>query len=231
MTTRRLVLPSVPLHLRQRGVDGGPTFIAADDYAYYLWALRHAATAAQCLVHAYALMTNHVHLLVTPEDVTGPARLMKALGRRYVRYFNDRYQRTGPLWEGRYRSTIVDSREYFFSCSRYIDQNPVRAGLVEKSGAYTWSSYRHNALGGADRVVTPHAEYDALGADRTARCAAYRRLCDSALDTIEAVTVRAELPGRPRLYPTAYQQLAASMLGLGTLRRSQPNIEPELPRA
>ena len=103
MPTPRLVVPGVAAHITQRGIDRGPTFIAEEDFAYYRWALGEAASAARCRVHAYALMTNHVHLLATPEDAPSLGRMMQSLGRRYVRYFNHRYARTGTLWEGRFR--------------------------------------------------------------------------------------------------------------------------------
>jgi putative transposase len=229
MPRPRLVVPRVPLHVTHRGVDRGPTFIAADDYAYYLWVLREAAVASGCAVHSYVLMTNHVHLLVTPETLTSPSRLMKSLGRRYVRFFNDRYRRTGTLWEGRFRSTIVDSARYYFTCARYIELNPVRAGLAESPAQYPWSSFRHNALGQADSLVTPHAEYDALGCDQVARCAAYRKLFDDELETVDVVKVRAEIRGRPTLYPTAYQQLAAAMVGAAALRQRRLGEDSERP--
>ncbi len=172
----RIVIPGTPLHITQRGVDRCATFLASEDFATYLWVLRGASRAAGCAVHAYALMTNHVHLLVTPTQVSGPARLMLLLGRRYVRYFNDRYRRTGTLWEGRYRSTTVGTDDYFFACTRYIECNPQRAGLVAKADAYPWSSFRHNACGEPDPVITAHPLYEALGPHDGARREAYRCL-------------------------------------------------------
>jgi putative transposase len=207
----RLVLPHVPLHITQRGVDRCPTFLAADDFAYYRWALCEAAMETHCAVHAYALMTNHVHLLVTPVDCRGPERLMRSLGRRYVRYFNDRYGRTGTLWEGRYRSALVDSSAYLFACMRYIELNPVRAGLVDDPASYEWSSHRHNVFGERDPVVTAHPSYLSLGQDQYSRCATYRALFDAELGRPVVVTIRAALRGRPGLQPTAYRQALAAL--------------------
>lgn len=206
----RLVVPDVPLHITQRGVDRGPTFLIPEDFAFYHWALKESAVHAECAVHAYALMNNHVHLLLTPADVFGPARLMESLGRRYVRYFNDRYRRTGTLWEGRFRSAVVGTTAYLFACSRYVELNPVRAGLVDEPSEWIWSSFRCNALGHVDTIVTPRPEYDALGVNREARLRAYRALCGSELSPSDVATIRADVRGRPKLHPTSYQQLVAS---------------------
>ena len=199
MTTSRIVLPGVPAHITQRGIDRGPTFFAEEDYAYYRWALGEAASSARCRVHAYALMTNHVHLLATPKDAHGLARLMRSLGPRYVRYFNHRYARSGTLWEGRFRSASVSTRSYFFACSRYIEQNPVRAGLVATASDYSWSSFRHNALADveADAFLAAHEEYTSLGPDVHARRAAYRFLFDDELRGEDLARIRADLRVRP----------------------------------
>jgi putative transposase len=210
----RIVLPGVPLHVTQRGVDRAPTFLAPEDYAYYRWMLRDSAAHAGCLVHAYVLMENHIHLLVTPADVGAPSRMMQSLGRRYVRYINDRYRRTGTLWEGRFRSAIVDSTAYLFACSRYIELNPVRAGMVTDPGQYVWSSFRHNALGRPDPLVTSRAEYEALGSDVDRRCLAYHALFRRQLAPTELARIRAEVRGRPKLYASPYRQIVvASALG------------------
>jgi putative transposase len=209
-TAPRVVLPGVPLHITQRGVDRGPTFLAPEDHAYYRWLLRESAARADCLVHAYVLMDNHTHLLVTPAVGGGPARMMRSLGRRYVRYFNDRYRRTGTLWEGRFRSAVVDTAQYFFACSRYIELNPVRAGMVADPGRYVWSSFRHNALGHLDPVLTPGAEYEALGPDRVSRCRAYRALFRDELAAGDLAGIRAEVLGRPKLFSSAYRQIVAA---------------------
>ena len=189
----RLVLPGYPLHLIQRGNDRSATFRVDEDYVVFRNALLVASRRVGCAIHAYVFMTNHVHLLVTPADEQGPAEMMQSVGRRYVRYFNERYRRTGTLWEGRYRSSLVESDGYLLACSRYIELNPVRAGIVTDPCRYRWSSYRHNAWGDPDDLVTPHAVYRALGTHGLQRRAAYRRLCQTvpepgATDTIRNAT-------------------------------------------
>ena len=191
----RLVVAGIPLHLIQRGNNRSATFCAAEDYRRYGAVLLGASRRFGCAIHAYVLMTNHVHILLTPADERGPARMMQTLGRVYVRYFNARYKRTGTLWEGRYRSTLVDSEHYFLACSRYIELNPVRARMVEHPSQYRWSSYRHNAFGKPDRLITQHAVYQALNTVPVIRQGAYRSLCErqldqSALDAIRRATNR-----------------------------------------
>lgn len=212
MPTPRVVLPGVPTHVTQRGVDRGPTFIADEDFAFYRQALADAARKSGCRVHAYALMTNHVHLLVTPVDATGLARLMQSLGRRYVQHFNRRYARTGTLWEGRFRSTPVRSRAHFFACSRYIELNPVRAGLTATAENYRWSSYRHNALHDVegDTFLVAHDEYESLGADAASRRSAYRSLFDCELDAEDVACIRAAMRGRPATGEAYSRVVAAS---------------------
>jgi len=202
----RVIVPGVPLHITQRGVDRCPTFLASNDYAFYRWALREAAIESGCAVHAYVLMTNHVHLLTTPADTSGPARMMRSLGKRYVRYFNDHYRRTGTLWEGRYRSALVDTLPYFFMCSRYIELNPVRAGMVEDPHAYEWSSYRRNAAGLDDGVISEHPRYTSLGSTPAVRCGAYRAMFATELTPDTIAVVRSAHRGRSKLYSTAYQE-------------------------
>jgi len=139
-----------------------------------------AAAASHCVgrdaIHAYVFMTNHVHLLMTPAADAAIGKAMQSIGRRYVHHFNTRYVRTGTLWEGRYKATVVDSEAYLITCYRYIELNPVRAGMVHDPRDYPWSSHRANALGGSDPLVTPHDVYLALGSKATPREAAYRAL-------------------------------------------------------
>jgi len=194
------------LHITQRGVDRCPTFLAGDDFAFYRWALHEAATESDCAIHAYVLMTNHIHLLTTPADASGPACMMRSLGKRYVRYFNDRYRRTGTLWEGRYRSALVDSLPYFFMCSRYIELNPVRAGMVEDPHAYEWSSYRRNAAGLEDGVISEHAKYTSLGSTPGVRCSAYRAMFATELTPATIAAVRSAQRGRSKRYSTPYHE-------------------------
>jgi putative transposase len=172
----RLCLPNVPLHIIQRGNNRQACFFADEDYRKYLEWLQEYAAKTGCLIHAYVLMTNHVHLLVSVRDGGSVGSLMKALGQRYVQYVNRSYRRSGTLWEGRFRSCLVQDETYLLACQRYIELNPVRAGMVEHPAEYRWSSYRANAQGEADALVKPHPLYDALGRDAASREAAYREL-------------------------------------------------------
>ena len=150
----RYVLPGVPQHIIQRGNNRQAIFACEDDYSVYLDWLKRAAEQYGLAIHAYVLMTNHVHLLATPDAEDSIGKTLQSLGRRYVQYFNRRYGRTGTLWESRYRATVIDSESYLLACSRYIELNPVRAAMVGEPGEYPWSSYRCNAMGQEDGLVT-----------------------------------------------------------------------------
>jgi putative transposase len=189
----RVVLPDHTLHLIQRGNNRAACFVDDWDRKRYLAALLQVSERTRCTVHAYVLMTNHTHLLVTAGDVGAPARMMQALGTKYVRYFNERHGRTGTLWEGRYRSSLIDSERYFLQCSRYIEMNPVRAGLVNSPADYHWSSFRSNAEGRPDPLVRLHPVYLALGRSvltrREAYCAIFEiPLAPPELDAIRRAT-------------------------------------------
>ncbi len=172
----RFHLPGIPQHVIQRGNNREPCFYEEGDYQQYLSFLHKSATKFNCRLHAYVLMTNHVHLLVTPMADYAVSHMMQALGRRYVRCFNDHYKRTGTLWEGRYKSSLVDSERYLFACMRYIELNPVRAGMVHHPGEYRWSSFRANAHGAEDGLIEEHPLFLKLGSTREERQAAYREL-------------------------------------------------------
>lgn len=178
----RFVLPGHPQHVIIRGNNRDPVFCAEEDYRFFLDKLKDAAKKHQCDVHAYVLMTNHAHLLITPHKEDGISKLMQMLGRYYVQYFNYTYKRTGTLWEGRYKASLIDSEHYALICYRYIELNPLRAEMVRHAADYPWSSYRANALGQVDACVTPHALYWALGKDDAERQAAYRQLFAGHLD-------------------------------------------------
>ena len=174
----RLSVAGVPMHITQRGNDRQPTFLCYDDFARYRQLLHSASVSSGCAVNAYAFMTNHVHLLVTPQSAMSVSRLMQRLGGAYVRYFNRRYLRTGTLWEGRFKSALISSPTYYLACSRYIDLNPLRAGLVAHPAEYEWSSFAYLAFGEPDQIITRHPEYLALGVTDDERCCAYRALCN-----------------------------------------------------
>ena len=156
----------------QRGVNREPCFFAEEDYGCYLHWLKTAATDYHCAIHAYVLMTNHVHLLVTPDEPDGLSRMMQSVGRRYVQYVNRIDKRTGTLWEGRFKSSVVQEAHYFLVCCRYIELNPVRAGMVTDPGQYRWSSYRHTELciRNATALPTPTLPTRGEGANPSPAC-------------------------------------------------------------
>lgn len=186
----RLTAPGLPHHLIQRGNNRQSIYVDEADCALYLRELGEVATLHAVAVHAYVLMPNHVHLLVTPAERESLARMMQALGRRYVRRFNDRHRRTGTLWEGRFRSTVVDSDRYLLACMRYIEANPVRAGLFGEPAPYRWSSYSHHVGLRFDPLIQEHAVYWALGNTPFERQSAYRRLFDESPDAEEIEAIR-----------------------------------------
>jgi putative transposase len=177
----RITIPGLPLHITQRGNNRTATFIDATDYAQYRVFLLYSSQRERCAIHAYALMSNHVHLLVTPATPHGASRLMQSVGRLYVRHFNARHRRSGTLWEGRFKSSLVESSRYFLACSRYIDLNPVRAGLARSPDSYEWSSYACLGRSDHDPLITLHDEYLALGRTRLDRAAEYRAFCTAGL--------------------------------------------------
>jgi putative transposase len=178
----RIKLAENPQHLVQRGVNREPCFFAEEDYHCYLHWLQEAAADWHCAIHAYVLMTNHVHLLITPKTENGLAKLMQSMGRRYVQYINRHYKRTGTLWEGRYKSSLIEAEAYLLTCMRYIELNPVRADMVGDPAAYRWSSYRYNGVGQTDPRITEHPLYHSLGQDDESRRSVYRSLFRSQLD-------------------------------------------------
>ena len=197
----RFVLPGHPQHVIQRGNNRQVIFCEENDYRFYLEKLAEAAEKHLCQIHAYVLMTNHVHLLVTPETENGISKMMQVLGRYYVQYFNYKYRRTGTLWEGRYKASLIDSEHYLLTCMRYIELNPVRAnGMAEHPSEYPWSSYRHNALGFEDALLTEHELYKKLGATSKLRQLYYQNLFqyavpDKTIDEIRYATNKAWVLG------------------------------------
>ena len=178
----RLIVPDVAMHVIQRGNNRQVCFYADEDYAVYLDKLKEYAKKYDVSIHAYVLMTNHVHLLMTPHTEKSVSQLMQSLGRYYVRYVNSVYERSGTLWEGRFKSTLLDSERYFLRVSKYIELNPVRADMVEDPADYPWSSYQGNALGKKIELLTEHDVYKRLGRSSKARRKAYLDLFKSSLD-------------------------------------------------
>ena len=172
----------MPLHVIQRGNNRSVCFADEQDFSAYANWLKEYSVEHGVSVHAWVFMTNHVHLLVTPETDGALSAMMQALGRRYVRYFNHQYLRSGTLWEGRFKSSAVQSEIYLLQCYRYIELNPVRASMVRDPAEYPWSSYRSNGLGVKTTLCTPHNEYLNLGTDKEERTTAYRALFNAHVD-------------------------------------------------
>lgn len=191
----RLVIPNQPHHIIQRGNDRQTIFRDNTDFQTFLDWLRDAAKLYQVSIHAYVLMSNHLHLLATPNDEAGLAKMMQWVGRHYVPYFNLKYQRSGTLWQGRFKTSIIDSERYFMVCSRYIELNPVRAGIAHNPVEYHWSSYQHHIGLRADPLITDHALYWALGNTPFEREASYKALTEQGLSTMELEQMRNSFKG------------------------------------
>lgn len=172
----RYIIPGQPQHVILRGNNRSDIFGAEADYRFFLEKLQLACIKHGAKIHAYVLMTNHLHLLITPEHENSLAKTLQMLGRYYVQYYNYTYRRMGTLWEGRYKATLIDSETYLLTCMRYIELNPVRAGMVSHPSEYKWSSYHHNAQGQPDELITPYLEYQRLGRTDQERQTAYRQL-------------------------------------------------------
>lgn len=186
----RAFLPGVPVHLIQRGNNRQVCFYTERDYVVYLDKLRESSTSYGVAIHSFVLMTNHVHLLCTPSCADGISRMMQGLGRYYVRYVNSAYRRSGTLWEGRFKASMVHSEQYLLTVSRYIELNPVRANMVGHPAEYPWSSYRKNGVGKPVRLLTPHSVYLRLGRTDAERQAAYRELFDSEIPELTLEQIR-----------------------------------------
>ena len=209
----RVMIGRVPVHIIQRGNNRGVCFYADEDYAQYLDWLQELAAKFKCQVHAYCLMTNHVHLLLTPARAEGCALLMKNLGQRYVQYVNRAYQRSGTLWEGRFRSCLLQAEDYVLACYRYIELNPVRANMVRHPREYRWSSYRSNAEGRGSRLLVTHEQYERLGRTAEARREAYRELFRAHVDQAVVEQLRAATNGGYVLGNGRFQSQIAKALG------------------
>jgi putative transposase len=187
---KRLNLAGVPQHLVQRGNNRQDTFFSYEDYQLYREWLSEAAEKYECRIHAYVLMTNHVHLLACSARPDGLSLMMQYVGRFFVRYINRRYERSGTLYEGRFRSSLVDTDHYFLRCCRYIELNPVRACLARNPEDYAWSSYPAHASGAFDPLLTLHEQYRQLGSCDAERQQAYRELFRGELDTTALREIR-----------------------------------------
>jgi len=232
----RYVLPGQPQHIIQRGNNRQAIFSAEADYQFFRDALVEAADKHGLVIHAYVWMTNHIHLLATPEREESIGKVFQSAGRKYVQYFNDTYRRSGTLWEGRYRATVVDSEQYLLTLMRYIELNPVRAGMVAHPRDYPWSSYACNALGEAGPNggwVRPHEEYLRLGRGASARQSAYRQLFRAAISAYDLGEIRActhkgwALGGeRFKAQVEALTQRRAVSRGVGRPRKEKNGVRP-----
>jgi putative transposase len=211
----RLVVPDVAVHVIQRGHDRSPCFFRPADYRTYLRYLRVFAARYGCSIHAYCLMTNHVHLLLTPDSIRSCGLLMKNLGQCYVQTINMALGRSGTLWEGRFRSCLVPSEDYVLACHRYIELNPVRAGMVSKPDDYPWSSFAANAFGEDDPVIAAHPALSTLGLNAGQRRAAYRGLFDIPIEGRLLEEIRAATRN-------------GQQLGTARRRRGRPARETEM---
>jgi putative transposase len=220
----RYFIPHVAQHVITRGVDRQAVFFHRQDYALYREALQDAAVTNECLIHAYVLMTNHVHLLVTPLRERSLPLMMQAMGRNYVQRLNARYGRTGTLWEGRYKASLVQNNDYLLTCQRYIELNPVRARMVRAPGDYPYSSYACHAAGVDDALITAHACYLNLAYDRAARQSAYRKLFRDLLDEEWLVRIRKSTNACGVIGDERFRQQIEAMLGrrVPTGKRGRP---------
>ena len=229
----RVHLDGVPLHIVQRGHNREPCFFCEDDYATYLHWLGKALGETGCALHAYVLMTNHVHLLLTPRKAAAVPKLIISLGRRYVQYINRSYRRTGTLWDSRYKSSSVQAEPYLLLCQRYIELNPVRAAMVDDPAHYRWSSYRSHALGQIDARLAPHALYQSLGGTDQERQSAYRSLFRTELDCEAIDDIRLAIN---QDQPIGNERFLAKIEKMTGIRREarprgRPRLEADAPDA
>ena len=215
----RIILPNVPQHIIQRGNNRTACFYADEDYVRYLDWLKEYADKTDCQIHAYVLMTNHVHLLASASTTEAIGAMMKALGQRYVQYINRSYKRSGTLWEGRFKSCPTQAEDYLLACQRYIELNPVRANMVQHPAEYKWSSYQANAQGTntdtdtVTEIIKPHDLYKALGADAQTRQVAYRELFRYELDPGTIDQIRTATNGNYALGNDLFKAQIAAALG------------------
>jgi putative transposase len=225
----RMYMAGVPSHVIQRGNNREACFYSEQDYLFYLECLKDACKRYHVDIHAYVLMTNHVHLLLTPEEPTGISCVMQSIGRRYVQYINFEYRRSGTLWEGRHKASIVEAETYLLTCMRYIELNPVRANMVSHPGEYRWSSYHANAQGKNSSIITPHECYLSLGTDPSELHYAYRCLFENQLDNenIHAIREAAQY-SMPLGCDRFTQQIEAALeRSIGYSKRGRPMVKEE----
>ncbi len=222
---QRFFVPGVPVHIVQRGRSREPVFYENSDYKAYLFWLKEAAARYHCAVHAYVLMTNHVHILATPDNTDGVTRAMQYVGRYYVPYINNKYGASGSLWEGRYKASLVSDDQYLLVSMRYIELNPVRAGMVQTPDAYHWSSYQANAQGAIDELLTPHPLYLQLATSSGARLTTYKSLFDAHIQQNQLNDIRQAWQTGTPLGDDRFREKVEKKLKLkvGQARRGRPS--------
>lgn len=214
----RLSIAGIPWHIIQRGNNRSACFYREEDYALYLALLEKQALKFSCQIHAYCLMTNHVHLLLTPPEKDSASLMMKHLGQCYVQAINRTYNRSGTLWEGRFKSCIAQEENYVMTCYAYIELNPVRAGMVQDPLDYQWSSYGYNGGGRESSLLTPHSIYLGLADNIEERLAVYRSQCRIALDNGKLTEIRSATNGNFVLGSSNFQEEIARTLRRRTQR-------------
>jgi putative transposase len=223
--SRRLIFPGAPHHVIQRGHNKERCFFRERDFVLYLGLLQEYARKHGCQIHAYVLMTNHVHLLVTPGDERSISEMLRSVHQQYVQFVNREYGRCGSAWQGRFHLSYVDTASYFMTCQRYIELNPVRAGMVQRAGDYAWSSHRHNAFGAPCGLLTPHATYLSLAESEDRRRSAYRELFRAEIPEDCLQRIRIAAAGNRPLGDDAFLESLRPIMG-EAVTRQQPGPKP-----
>ncbi len=220
----RYYLPGIPSHVVQRGHDRNACFFENENYQFYLNCLGEACERYDVELHAYVLMTNHVHLLMTPKTDLGISRVMQLVGNRYVQYINKKYGRSGSLWEGRHKASLINAEEYLLACYRYIELNPVRANIVKHPGGYRWSSYQHHATDYCDNLISEHDLYLSIDSNPIKRQYYYRELFKNALDDENAHHIRIAANFSAPLGGSQFKEQIEAMTGrkVSQLRKGRP---------
>ncbi|MGV8892808.1 MAG: transposase [Burkholderiaceae bacterium] len=223
----RLVIPQQPHHILQQGHNRQPIFCDSSDYLAFLGWLHDAARQYKVAIHAYVLMENHIHLLATPTEEAGLGRMMQWVGRHYVPYFNRKHDHIGTLWQGRFKTSVIEAPRYLLTCYRYLETNPVRSGLVAAAAQYPWSSYAHHVGARVDPLVTDHPLYWSLGNTPFEREAEYKALLEHALSPEQIALLNAALLKGWVLGDTAFQQSLAhqTQCRVAPAKRGRPRKE------
>ena len=220
----RFFLPDVPNHVVQRGRNREPVFFESSDYYFYLEKLREALHKYEAELHAYVLMTNHVHLLISAKDAKAISSVMQYVGRCYVPYINHKYGFSGSLWEGRFKSSLIESESYLLSCMRYIELNPVRANMAHSPEDYIYSSYHANALGKDDLLVTPHVEFLKISESSKNRAKFYQGLFNQIISQEDMNNLKHSYESGTPMGSSYFQSYIEQVLGrkVGKTSRGRP---------